>query len=203
MVLFGTGPSAAAPNAASFAPPTRTGTTRTPVAGPPRSPAGRSPRVVQPAHAGLIREVAPLDTDHGQQHRARGPKEGGPVPGAPAEFLSWLRTLAGPDGRLPRWTDWWPADDVAATLPDPQVRREIVADPPRLPPAHYEQAVPVPASWAAVPGAYLQFTCGYDDAARAAGWPVEQITGEHLHQAIDPAIAAIAIQRLVALARGA
>ncbi len=125
----------------------------------------------------------------------------GPVPVAPGEFLPWLRGLAGPDGRLPRWTDWWSAADVAAMLPDPQVRGEVVADQPRLPVDYYEQTVPVPAPWPAVPGAYLQFTPGYDDdaaRARAAGWPCERITGEHLHHVVDPATVTSAIHRLIA-----
>ncbi len=124
----------------------------------------------------------------------------GPVPVASGDFLPWLRSLAGPDGRLPRWTDWWSAADVAAMLPDPQVRAEVVADQPRLPVDYYEQTVPVPAPWPAVPGAYLQFTPGYDeDAARAqaAGWLYQRIAGDHLHEVVDPAAVTTAIHSLL------
>jgi hypothetical protein len=37
-----------------------------------------------------------------------------------------------PDGCLPRWSDWW-SEEVAAVLPDADVRREVVEDQPRLP----------------------------------------------------------------------
>jgi hypothetical protein len=128
------------------------------------------------------------------------PPSPGPVAVAPPEFMAHLRGLADRDGVLPPWTEWWPAEDVAALLPDADVRREIVADQPRLPLDYYEQVVPVPAGWPPARGAYLQFTPGYDeDAARAsaAGWLVERIPGEHLHQVVDPVAVTGALVRLI------
>jgi len=45
------------------------------------------------------------------------PAAGGQTPTAPEEFLPFLRRLAGPDGRLPRWTDWWDEREVARMFP--------------------------------------------------------------------------------------
>jgi pimeloyl-ACP methyl ester carboxylesterase len=124
----------------------------------------------------------------------------GVVAVAEPQFLAWLHTLADPDGLLPRWSDWWPSEDMAQLLPDPRVRATVVADQPRLPVDYYEQHVPVPPGWPSVPGAYLQFTDAYDpDAAvaRAFGWPVEVLRGEHLHQVVDPDAVTAALRRLV------
>ncbi len=117
------------------------------------------------------------------------------------EFLPVLRGLAGPDGLLPRWTDWWSEQDVAALLPDPDVRREIVAGQPRLPLDYYLQLIPQPRGWAARPCGYLLFSAGYTalaDRARERGWPVAFTEGEHLHQVVDPDAVARAIVDLAA-----
>jgi hypothetical protein len=129
------------------------------------------------------------------------PAEQGETAVAPAKFLSTLRTLADADGFLPRWTDWWSAEEVAQLLPDPAMRAAVVAEQPRLPLAYYQQSLPVPAPWASVPGAYLQFSDGYDgpaEQARAAGWPVARLRGEHLHQVVEPALVAESIVGLLA-----
>ncbi len=128
------------------------------------------------------------------------PAANGETPVASATFQAHLRGLVDDDGILPRWTDWWTPEDVAELLPDPTVRASIVAEQPRLPLAYYQQMLPVPASWAAVPAAYLQFNAGYaDEAKRAeeAGWPVEYLPGEHLHQVVAPAAVTDSILSLV------
>lgn len=117
------------------------------------------------------------------------PADGPDAPVAPPEFLTWLQDLAGPQRRLPRWSDWWGEGDLAAVLPDPVVRAGVVADQPTLPLDYYEQRIPVPDSWAGVRCAYLQFNAAYDEqAAQAAraGWPLVRLAGEHLHQVVDP-----------------
>lgn len=165
--------------------------------------------LVAHSNAGLflptVAEASPRPVEVVVSVDAAMPVPPGPVPVVDADFVRWLRALAEPDGQLPRWSDWWSADDVAAVLPDADVRREVVEDQPRLPLDYYEQAVPVPAGWPPQRGAYLQFTSFYDrDAARAraAGWPVERIAGEHLHQVVDPAAVVAAILRLVARVDG-
>lgn len=118
------------------------------------------------------------------------------------EFLPFLRGLADRDGVLPRWTDWWSEQDVAALLPDPDVRRVVVAEQPRLPLDYYVQEIPQPRGWAAKPCAYLLFSSGYSalaDQARERGWPVAVTEGEHLHQVVDPDAVARAITDLACL----
>jgi hypothetical protein len=56
----------------------------------------------------------------------------GPTPAASPERLDHLRTKA-TGGRLPQWTTWWDEDDVASLFPDPQTRRAVSAEQPRLP----------------------------------------------------------------------
>ncbi|MFD0478161.1 alpha/beta hydrolase [Nonomuraea thailandensis] len=104
-------------------------------------------------------------------------------------FLPFLHDLAGPDGVLPRWTDWWDEEDVVAMLPDPAVRIRVAAEQPRLPLAYYTQPIPVPAGWDTVRCSLLWFGPPYDAVAEEAarrGWPVTRVPGMHLHQIVDP-----------------
>ncbi|MEV4798653.1 alpha/beta hydrolase [Nonomuraea sp. NPDC049421] len=108
---------------------------------------------------------------------------------AEKEFLPFLRDLAGPDGVLPRWTDWWDEEDVVAMLPDPAVRIRVAGEQPRLPLDYYTQPIPVPAGWDEVRCSCLWYSPGYSAAAERAaerGWPVTRLPGLHLHQLIDP-----------------
>ena len=70
------------------------------------------------------------------------PAAAGRTPMAPAELLPFLRGLAGPDGRLPRWTDWWDEADVAPMFPDPVARQVVTGEQARLPLAYYLEQVP-------------------------------------------------------------
>jgi hypothetical protein len=129
------------------------------------------------------------------------PAAGGHTPVAGDQFLPFLRGLAGPDGRLPRWTDWWDEREVAPLFPSPQARAVITAEQPRLPLAYYQERVPAPAGWADHPCAYLLFSPGYRDQAaqaRRRGWPVHSLPGEHLHQIVDPQAVARALLDLTA-----
>ncbi|MEU1364754.1 alpha/beta hydrolase [Streptomyces sp. NPDC005803] len=116
------------------------------------------------------------------------PARTGPTPVAPPELLEFLRPLA-VDGTLPRWTDWWDEKDVAPLFSDPAMRQKLVAEQPRLPLSYYEQDIPVPAGWDDHPCAYLLFGPPYEEVAadaRARGWRVAHLPGEHLHQTVDP-----------------
>ncbi|MEV5499933.1 alpha/beta hydrolase [Nonomuraea fuscirosea] len=117
------------------------------------------------------------------------PPREGLVRTAEEEFLPFLRDLAGPEGVLPRWTDWWDEEDVVAMLPDPAVRIRVAAEQPRLPLDYYTQAIPVPAGWDEVRCSFLWFGPPYAAAAEEAarrGWPVTRLPGMHLHQIVDP-----------------
>ena len=116
------------------------------------------------------------------------PARAGATPVASPEFLAFLRAKA-VDGRLPQWTQWWDDADVAPMFPDPQTRRAVSAEQPRLPLSYYEAQVPAPAGWDAAPCGYLLFGPPYEPEAEEAGrrgWDVEHVPGEHLHQIVDP-----------------
>jgi pimeloyl-ACP methyl ester carboxylesterase len=126
------------------------------------------------------------------------PPEDGEMELVPADFLSELRSKAD-DGLLPRWTDWWPQDDVAALFPDDETRRRFVEEQPRLSLPYYEQVLPIESGWSDVPCGYLAFGPGYADStaeARIRGWRVVVMPGEHLHMLVDPAGVGEAIEGL-------
>ena len=128
------------------------------------------------------------------------PARSGLTPVAPDELLQLLREKASGD-RLPPWTDWWDEADVAPMFPESQTRAAVAAEQPRLPLAYYEQSVPAPAGWDDHPCGYLVFGPPYDDLAAEAGsrgWPVEEISGQHLHQIVEPGAVA---ERLIAFAQ--
>src|ERR1022692_287237 len=117
------------------------------------------------------------------------PAAHGQTPMAPEDLLLFLRGLAGPDGRLPQWTEWWDETDVAPMFPDPQAREVISTEQPRLPLAYYQEQVPVPDGWDDFTCGYVQFSEAYDAPAaeaRRRGWTVRSLPGEHLHQVVDP-----------------
>ena len=117
------------------------------------------------------------------------PAARGQTPMAGGEFLSFLRGLAGPDGRLPPWTDWWDEPEVAPMFPDPATRKAVSREQRRLPLAYYEEQVPVPDGWQDHRCAYLLFGPPYDAQARQArqrGWAVRSLPGADLHQIVDP-----------------
>ncbi|MBE1491275.1 alpha/beta fold hydrolase [Plantactinospora soyae] len=128
------------------------------------------------------------------------PATSGSTAVVPPDRLDALRALAGPDGRLPRWTDWFDEVDVAPMFPDPATRRAVTDEQPRLPLAYYQHPVPVTPGWDDHPCGYLRFSPAYEQpAAEAAGrgWPVLTVPGRHLHQLVDPGAVGSAIRRLV------
>lgn len=85
--------------------------------------------------------------------------------------------------RLPRWTRWWPADDLAALLPDASLREELDATSPELPGDFYDEAVGVSPGWEPDRVDYVQLSDGYaEQAATAAGrgWVVHRLPSDHL-----------------------
>jgi len=124
---------------------------------------------------------------------------------APPGLRTQLAALAGPDGRLPRWTRWWPREDVAAVLPDAWFER-LDAVLPEVPFAYVDGEVPVPAGWAAGRCAYLAFGSTYADELDVAvrqGWPhLRMEDAGHLHLLLDPHGTAAAVADLVDLVVG-
>ncbi|MFD8612183.1 alpha/beta hydrolase [Streptomyces sp. NPDC059631] len=156
-------------------------------------PAGSPVVLVVHSNAGLFLPAVRSGLDHPVAASvlvdAALPARTGATPVAPPELLDFLRPLA-VDGRLPRWTDWWDEADVAPMFPDPAVRRTVVEEQPTLPLSYYEQHIPVPDGWDDHPCSYLLFGPPYEEQAaeaRARGWQVAHLPGEHLHQLVDPA----------------
>ncbi|SKB10470.1 hypothetical protein [Aeromicrobium choanae] len=117
---------------------------------------------------------------------------------APDQFLAFLRGLVEPDGRLPRWTDWWP--DTADLFPDDHAFETVASEQQRLPLSYFTSSVPVPRGWSERPAAYLAFGDTYAAERRFAqenGWPTTTIDGGHLHQLVDPAAVGAAILELI------
>lgn len=93
--------------------------------------------------------------------------------------------------RVVAWPTWWAADELAAQLPDPQLRAEICGEAPELPADFYDVAVPVPARWPEAGARYVHLSAAYDEQAaqaRARGWAVAgDGGGRHLDVATAPA----------------
>jgi hypothetical protein len=63
------------------------------------------------------------------------------------------------------------------------------------------EPIPVPAGWPDAPCGYLRLSPAYDgpaNRARAAGWPVREIDGNHFQMLIDPAGVTTALLDLAA-----
>ena len=126
------------------------------------------------------------------------PSADGPTPTGPAALVERLRPLAGADGLLPGWTQWWDEASTAPLFPSAAVRAAVEAEQVRLPLSYFDATMPTP-GWSDLACAYLAFGTTYDaevERARAAGWPVEVLDGRHLHMLIDPAGVAEALLAL-------
>jgi hypothetical protein len=112
---------------------------------------------------------------------------------APADLAAQVRDRADPEGWLPPWPQWWPAEVLAAALPAEDARSEFAADCPRLPLAMFEEVHPDSPGWARARAAYLRLSQGYEQdtgRARALGWPVTEVASDHLAPYTDPELVA-------------
>jgi hypothetical protein len=133
------------------------------------------------------------------------PGRAGTTATAGEDFQEFLRGMTEPDGRLPKWTDWWPGEDLTPLFPDARTRELVAGELPRLPLDYFTEQVPVPAGWDDHPCAFLHFSAGYDgeaEKAAARGWPVRTLPGEHLHQLVDPTGVATALADFAARVPG-
>ena len=124
----------------------------------------------------------------------------GATPLAPPAMQSMLRRLAGDQGVLPPWTDWWDEDEWVSLLPDATSRAAVIAEQHRLPMTYFTATIEAPVGWTTWPAAYLAFGDTYDaerTQARRWGWPVETLQGGHLHPLVAPDSVAEALDRLV------
>lgn len=129
-----------------------------------------------------------------------------PIPGQswmdtmPAELAAQVREMADAQGWLPRWSEWWGQDELAALLPDQDARRRFAAGCPRLPLAMFEEVHPQAPRWPAAPAAYLRLSEAYDGPAaqaRALGWPVTERASHHLGPLTDPGLVVDSVLELL------
>lgn len=117
-----------------------------------------------------------------------------------SRFLDFVDALPTEDGHLaPRHT-WWAEDTLAELVPDEQLRRELIADIPRVPRSFYDAPVALPLSWWTKSMAYLQLSDAYDDErtrVQAWDWPTRKLDGGHLDLYVNPDLIADHICGLV------
>ncbi|GAB3072824.1 hypothetical protein GCM10027053_42570 [Intrasporangium mesophilum] len=105
---------------------------------------------------------------------------------APQQFRSFLETIADETGLLPRWTRWWPPDELAGLAPA-ALLEAVDRDCPQLPLTYFDAVIRPPTGWVAARNGYVAFGDTYAEEttfAEAAGWPVVRLKGEHLHHAV-------------------
>jgi hypothetical protein len=130
------------------------------------------------------------------------PAAAGATPLAPPAMQSFLQHLAGEDGLLPPWTEWWNAEELVSLFPNATARAVVEAEQPRLPAAYFTATIEPPAGWTTRPAAYLAFGDTYEaerTQARRWGWPVETLPGRHLHPLVAPRSVATALDQLLQL----
>jgi pimeloyl-ACP methyl ester carboxylesterase len=113
------------------------------------------------------------------------------------EFAQSLRDVLAAGGAFPTWTE----EDLASVLPNPLIRRQLVAEVRPRSLDFFTEPIPVPSSWPDSPCAYLQFSPAYDapaKKAREAGWPCLELNAGHFHMLVDPPSVATAIVELTA-----
>lgn len=107
---------------------------------------------------------------------------------APPGLRAILAGLADDGGRLPPWTRWWPADEMAELLPEPW-RERVDSTAPRLDLTYFDSEVSPPVAWSDAPCAYLAFGATYGEElafARSSGWPTAELPGHHLWHLARP-----------------
>jgi pimeloyl-ACP methyl ester carboxylesterase len=107
---------------------------------------------------------------------------------APPLLETQLRGLA-VDGVLPPWHEWFPAGALEESVPDPQIRRRLIGEVPRLPLAYFDEPAPPAEFPESVTRAFLRLGSSFDRAADQAerlGWWVARRDWDHLRMIADP-----------------
>jgi Alpha/beta hydrolase family len=167
-------------------------------------PGGNEPILVGHSSAG------PLVADLASRVATRGliivdgdipPAVGAAPPVRPA-LRNFIAGLAGPDGMLPAWSNWFRDDQPRASLVgidilarDPVALSHFERELPRMNISWFDDTIDL-AGWDHVPSGYVQTSAIYDHAAAEAlrrGWPLQRLDGTHLHPTIHPSETAAAI----------
>jgi hypothetical protein len=127
----------------------------------------------------------------GEVPPARGPAA--PVRPALRDFIN---SIAGSDGALPVWSQWFGADARRRSLVgldrlarDAKAFADFEHALPTLSVGWFDDTIAL-AGWDHVPAGYIQCSPLYDHAAEEArrrGWPVVTLQGTHLHPTLEPA----------------
>jgi pimeloyl-ACP methyl ester carboxylesterase len=115
----------------------------------------------------------------------------------PARFTT-LRASAR-EGQLPRWSDWFTPNPFTEFVTDEALRAEMTDEEPEVAVEFLKEQRPS-AGWDG-PSGYLLLTEVYAEhaaAARELGWPVRELTSNHLAPATDPFPVVAALADLLA-----
>jgi hypothetical protein len=99
--------------------------------------------------------------------------------------------------RYPNWSD----EELRDEIPDPGLRRRVLAELRPRPARFYEEPIPVPRGWPDAPCGYLQLSAAYERPAawaRERGWDCRRLDGTHFQMLVDPGGVVEAILDLVA-----
>ncbi len=113
-------------------------------------------------------------------------------------MLDMLDNLVRPDDYLPPWHRWW-GPMVEDMLPDDAARSRVFREAKATPRAIFDQPIPAPKLPGEVGLAYLAMGDMYrpsHDQARAEGWAIARIEGEHLHMVVEPVLVASSLLSL-------
>ncbi len=114
-------------------------------------------------------------------------------------YSELLDGLVRPDDYLPPWPRWW-GSLVEGLVVDPVARDLVFNEAPPTPRGWFDQVCPVPDLPPEVRKAFLNFGPGYQescDRAHAAGWMTYRLSGDHLHQVVDPDAVAATLLAMV------
>jgi hypothetical protein len=124
---------------------------------------------------------------------------------APPGVEARLRDLA-VDGALPPYHEWFPPGALADWVPDPERRRRLIAEIPRLPLAYFDEPAPSARFAESVACAFIRLGAPFDAAADKAerlGWWVARRDWDHLRMLSDPdAVADLIAQAISATEPG-
>ena len=124
---------------------------------------------------------------------------------APPGLEAQLRGLA-VDGMLPPYHEWFPPGALADWVPDPQRRRRLIAEIPRMPVAYFDEPAPPTRFTESVACAFVRLGAPFDAAADKAerlGWWVARRDWDHLRMLSDPhAVADLVVQAISATGSG-
>lgn len=118
----------------------------------------------------------------------------------PARLADQAHRMAGPNGLLAPWHEWFPPEVVIGLVPDDEARAQFCAEVPRVPLRYLTERAPARHDWQRFRCGYLSLSPAYaQNAVDAAGlgWPVAQLDGHHLSLLTDPAAVTDAIVELL------